>query len=217
MQQRVKREYVGVEDAARVCYAPNFASSYGIVNRDAPNRWGNPRGYAILPGLSPVHLTAAGSKRLLKNADWAKDNFAVTRRKETEPSSSSMWNMHLAAAPPVDFARFFDGESIEQEDLVLWINVGMRHLPHAEDAPNTKTNVAASSFMLSPLNYFDEDPSMDALNAVVLEAPPSGAPPGTPYAFDDYGVRQDYACIPPPLAPFRYDGEVVVDGHLGAE
>lgn len=46
----------------------------------------------------------------------------------------------------VDFHKFFDGENITQTDLVAWINVGMHHLPQAEDAPNTRTNLAASRY-----------------------------------------------------------------------
>lgn len=42
--------------------------------------------------------------------------------------SSSMWNLHLPGDPPVDFHKFFDGEDIEQEDLVAWVNVGTHHL-----------------------------------------------------------------------------------------
>lgn len=30
--------------------------------------------------------------------------------------------------PPVEFSRFLDGESFMQEDLVLWVKVGMHHL-----------------------------------------------------------------------------------------
>jgi primary-amine oxidase len=46
-----------------------------------------------------------------------------------------MWNLHLPSSPPVDFDKFFDGEDIEQKDLVLWINVGTHHqvsLPPSE-------------------------------------------------------------------------------------
>jgi len=72
--------------------------------------------------------TIVGSKRMLENANWARYNLAVSLRKESEPSSSSMWNLHLPGAPTVDFHRFFDGENIRQQDLVAWINVGMHHL-----------------------------------------------------------------------------------------
>ncbi|EEB99790.1 hypothetical protein MPER_00439, partial [Moniliophthora perniciosa FA553] len=63
--------------------------------------------------------TVVGSKRLLENANWARYNLAVSQRKETEPSSST---------PAVNFHEFFDGESLAQKDLVMWINVGMHHL-----------------------------------------------------------------------------------------
>lgn len=72
--------------------------------------------------------TVIGSRRLLNNANWARYNLAVSLRKETEPSSSSMWNMNLPGAPTVDFHRFFDGEDIVQKDLVAWVNLGTHHL-----------------------------------------------------------------------------------------
>ena len=65
---------------------------------------------------------------MLKNANWAMYNLAVSKRKETEPTSSSMWNINLPGEPMVDFDKFFDGENITQEDLVAWINVGTHHL-----------------------------------------------------------------------------------------
>ena len=72
--------------------------------------------------------TVVDSKRLLENANWARYNLAVSKRKETEPTSSSMWNQNLPGAPVVNFHKFFDGENITQKDLVAWINVGTHHL-----------------------------------------------------------------------------------------
>ena len=128
--------------------------------------------------------------------------------------------MNLPGAPIVNFHNFFDGENITQEDLVAWVNVGMHHLvslcsrsrhssllnhglqPQAEDAPNTRTNLAASSFFLTPLNYFDYDVSMDSTNSVLLNAPDK---PGDAWKYDDYGVGA-VNCIPQPVAPFEYLG-----------
>ena len=73
--------------------------------------------------------------------------------------------------------------------------------PQAEDSPNTKTNVATTGFILTPLNYFDSDISMDMSNAIVLTAP---ANPGDPFAFDNYGVDLGYTCVPAAPAPFEY-------------
>ena len=85
--------------------------------------------------VSPVRMlmqdfvqTVVGSKRLLNNANWARYNLAVSKRKDTEPTSSCQWNMHLPGEPVIDFHKFFDGENITQKDLVAWINVGTHHL-----------------------------------------------------------------------------------------
>ena len=55
--------------------------------------------------------------------------------------------------------------------------------------------------MLTPLNYFDSDPSMESLNAILLSVPTS---PNEPFGFNDYGVKQDYTCIPETPVPFNY-------------
>ncbi|KAH9482139.1 Amiloride-sensitive amine oxidase [copper-containing] [Psilocybe cubensis] len=201
IQQRINKEYIANEDDALLKYPTNFQGGYAIVNQDVRNTWGLPKGYAIHPGYSPIHNTVVGSKRLLNNANWARYNLAVSLRKETEPSSSSMWNLHLPGAPMVDFHKFFNGENITQQDLVAWINLGMHHLPQAEDSPNTKTNLATSSFLLTPLNYFDADVSMEMKNAILLHPPKA---PGGSYTFDDYGVKQDVTCLPDAPAPFEY-------------
>ena len=102
----------------------------------------------------------------------------------------------------IDFHNFFDGENITQTDLVAWVNIGMHHIPQAEDAPNTRTNLAASSFFLTPLNYFDFDVSMDSLNSIILTAPKK---PGEPWVHDDNGVSPAN-CIPDAVPPFEYMG-----------
>lgn len=207
IQQKITREYIDNEDEALLRFPTNFQGGYTIVNTDETNKWGIPRGYAIHPGYSPVHNTVVGSKRLLKNANWARYNLAVSRRKDTEPSSSSMWNFNLPGAPPVDFHNFFDGENITQQDLVTWINVGMHHLPASEDVPNTKTNTAASSFFLTPFNYFDYDVSIESSNAILLQPPKK---PGDPFSYNDYNVRPAH-CVPRPPAAFEYYPEQVYD------
>ncbi|KIY73996.1 amine oxidase catalytic domain-containing protein [Cylindrobasidium torrendii FP15055 ss-10] len=201
MQQKITKRFIDTEDGALLKWPANFQGGYSVVNKDATNSWGYPRGYAVHPGMSSVHNTVVGSKRLLNNANWARYNMAVSKRKETEPSSSSMWNMNLPGLPVVDFHKFFDGESLDQEDVVAWINVGMHHLPQAEDSPNTKTNVATSSFILTPLNFFDSDPSMESANAILLSVPTDAK--GV-FEFDDYGVQQHLTCMPSAPQPFEY-------------
>ncbi|KAJ3554483.1 hypothetical protein NM688_g3086 [Phlebia brevispora] len=198
VQQKLVHQYIDNENDALLRYPTNLRGEYAFVNQDKTNSWGVVRGYAIRPGQSPIYNTVVGSKRLLKNANWARYNLAVSLRKDTEPSSSSVWNLNLPGNPMVDFHKFFDGENITQQDLVAWINVGMHHIPQAEDSPNTRTNVAFSSFFLTPLNYFDADVSIDSANAVLLSSSPN-------YTAEEYGTVQP-ACMPD--RPQRYE-------HLG--
>ena len=65
---------------------------------------------------------------MLENANWARYNLAVSLRKDTEPSSSTMWNLNLPGEPMINFHKFFDSENITQKDLVAWVNVGMHHV-----------------------------------------------------------------------------------------
>ncbi|KAK0447703.1 copper amine oxidase [Armillaria borealis] len=206
IQQKITKKIIENENDALLKYPQNFQGGYSIINQDNKNAWGLPRGYAIHPGYSPIHNTVVGSKRLLNNANWARYNLAVSHRKETEPSSSAIWNMNLPGKPMVDFHNFFDGENITQTDLVAWVNVGMHHLPVSEDSPNTKTNVAA--FLLTPWNYFDSDPSMESSNAILLKIPEKR---GESFGYDDYGVKQEYTCIPEVPSPFEYSFVDVFD------
>jgi primary-amine oxidase len=101
IQQKITRTIIGSEDGARLRFPPNFQGGYALVNSARANRWGAPRGYALHAGYSPVHNTVVGSKRMLRNANWAQYNLAVSLRKEEEPTSSSMYNMNLPGKPMV--------------------------------------------------------------------------------------------------------------------
>ena len=99
------KEYIENENDAILRYPLNFAGGYSFVNPGIINAWGYPRGYLIHPGNSPifkvrllVHFgyfsthpsastfclpfvffqTVIGSKRVLKNANWARYNLAVS-------------------------------------------------------------------------------------------------------------------------------------------
>ena len=44
----------------------------------------------------------------------------------------------------------------------------MHHVPRAEDTPNTLFTDTRSSFIIAPFNYFDEEPSRDIQNAILI-------------------------------------------------
>ena len=127
---KIERHFIQNEDQGKINWAPNAASQYIVVNKDAPNPWGELRGYRIAPGYgSPIHLTPINSTIAGATANFATHHLYVTKRKDTEPSSSSRLNIMDNDDPYIDFARFFNSENIEQEDVVLWFNLGMHHVP----------------------------------------------------------------------------------------
>ncbi|KAF8600307.1 amine oxidase catalytic domain-containing protein [Ceratobasidium sp. AG-I] len=153
----------------------NGQTTYVVANKNVKNKWGYPKAYRFQPGVHAVHNPLQGSRRILNSARWGEWDLMIAKAKDTEPWSSTTWNQHLSADPPVDFSKFFDPpESIDQEDLVIYANLGMHHIPRAEDAPNTLFTDTRSSFILSPFNYFDEEPSRDIRNAILLEMDENG-------------------------------------------
>ena len=112
---------------------------------------------------------------LVNGAAWSLNHMIVTKRKETEETSSSFYNQYSMYDPVVDFRRFVsDNEPIVDEDLIAWVTTGLMHVPHSKDIPNTATAANSASFYLRPYNFFDEDPSMASRDAVLISPAKNG-------------------------------------------
>ena len=72
------------------------------------------------------------------------------------------WKKKFFSMFPIIFCSFIF------QDLVAWLTLGTYHIPRSEDIPNVPTPETELSFMLTPFNYFPEDPSVSARNAVRL-------------------------------------------------
>jgi primary-amine oxidase len=162
----------------------NGAAMYCVVNRDEKNTWGEERGYRINPGRSNVHMTVQDSPFSAKNAEFAKHHLAVTVQHDNEPLANSFQNVNLPVKPQQDFAKFFDGESVEQEDLVVWVDLGLHHFSQSEDVPVTLYSEAYSSMVFAPQNFFDRTQDGDLLNRCWITTTPTGE-----LEFEDYGVE----------------------------
>lgn len=79
---------------------------------------------------SGMHLTITNSSNLFKSQGFADHALYVTKRKDTENAASHSCNSYDPRNPIIDFADYFDGENLVQEDLVMWFNLGMHHVPH---------------------------------------------------------------------------------------
>jgi primary-amine oxidase len=185
--EQMELDIKNLETETAFDYAGNGQALYVVLNEDEENAWGEKRGYRILPGRSNVHLTPLSSPFSLKNAEFAKHHLAVTRQHDNEPYSNSFQNVNLPWKPQQDYSKFFDDESIVQEDLVVWFNLGMHHFVRSEgtfafhclsfpllserplltdiqDIPVTLYTEAYSSIIFAPQNFFDRAQDGDLLN-----------------------------------------------------
>ncbi|KUJ24496.1 amine oxidase catalytic domain-containing protein [Mollisia scopiformis] len=173
----LEKSHIFTEDEASLNWPANGASMYVIMNHQEKNAYGESRGYRIMPGTgmgSPVHLTVKNSSNLLNSAKWTEHDFFVTKQKDTEPRSASPQNALTPEDPLVRFDSFLDGESLVEEDLVIWFNLGNHHVPHSGDIPNTLMTTSASSVMFSPHNYHNRDRSRALTKGVRIDLKEEG-------------------------------------------
>jgi len=52
---------------------------------------------------------------------------------------------------------------------VVFFNLGMHHVPHSGDLPNTLMHTSSSSVMFTPFNFHDRDPSRLTSQGVQLD------------------------------------------------
>ncbi|KAF8541996.1 putative membrane copper amine oxidase [Trichophaea hybrida] len=157
---KLQKSWITNEDQGKIHWGgDNNVKSYSVVNKASPNANGEYRGYKVLPITPPVRVTARNSEILGNAAKWADANLWVTKRKDTEMTSSHPYASVDVWNPAVDFGGFLDGEELVQEDLVLWFNIGMHHAPTTGDLPTTMFTSAHGGVRLEPMNYFDESPA----------------------------------------------------------
>ncbi|KAE9570048.1 hypothetical protein CGMCC3_g13897 [Colletotrichum fructicola] len=153
---QLQRSFIINEDESRLNWDDSTAQKQlVIVNQDAVNEYGEMRGYQLVPGQP----AAALHSRLT----------AVNTQHDTEPRSAYPFNAHDLFNPPIDFDRFFDGEDLNQTDLVVWFNLGMYHLPHSGDLPNTLTTTAHAGVKIVPVNFFSLDQTRRTVNQVRMD------------------------------------------------
>jgi primary-amine oxidase len=163
---KLQRSFVENEDKGQFNWGDNGATQVIVVNEDKKNKYGELQGYRVLPYTGTSHLVVRSSSNLENAANWAKHDIGVSVRKDTEPRSSHPYNSQDVHSPPVDYAKFFNKESLRQQDIVMWLNLGMHHVPHTGDLPNTVFTTAHSGIQFAPSNYFLMDQSRSTVEMV---------------------------------------------------
>ncbi|KAF7313195.1 Amine oxidase [Mycena kentingensis (nom. inval.)] len=173
---KVERKRIENEDQSKLNWATNGAEQFLVENSDALNKFGEPRGYKIAPsrGGAGMHLTITESSNLLKSQGFATHGLYVTKQKDNEVRASHANNDYDPGHPIIDFDQYFNGENLNQTDIVLWVNLGMHHVPHTGDLPNTVFTSAQSAFLITPHNYFLHDTSRKTKQMLRIDYNSSG-------------------------------------------
>ncbi|KAK7963812.1 membrane primary amine oxidase [Apiospora saccharicola] len=177
---KAKKSFITNEDDAKINFETNSPSIYAVVNKDKLNQFGEAPGFRIHPAAGVIHLTVKDSSVAGKALGVANHHLYATKFKDTEVRGSSPYNLLDVQDPLVDFQKYMNSESIAQEDLVLWFNLGMHHIPHTGDLPNTgaSTNIeirsvfstAHTAMLIEPFNYLPGSPHRATKQMVQLKS-----------------------------------------------
>ena len=171
-------------------------------NKNAKNKYGVDRAYRIL-NKSPVTDLLSGID-VTKAAAWSKYPIIVTRRKDAESRSSSIYAQNDPWNPVLDFDDFLDEESLVDKDLVAWVTMGTYHIPGTEDVPLTSTVWNQYSFFLAPHNYFWRSPDTEQVDTLKMRRSRNT---NGEFVTDISQRHRPSSCIPPTQSdPSDYDG-----------
>jgi primary-amine oxidase len=114
---KAERTFVENEDDAKMNWSPNGASIIAVVNKDQKNKYGEYPGWRIAPAATVAYSTIQDSPIAGNALNHATHHLYVTKQKDNEVYASGAYNLLDVVNPPVDFAKYFDGESLVQEDM----------------------------------------------------------------------------------------------------
>ncbi|XP_008298724.1 retina-specific copper amine oxidase [Stegastes partitus] len=199
MVPQLVEKQLKTEQEAALRYGTKIPRYLHIASK-ATNRWKHNRSYRLqVYSFSGDHLPESEAEE--RSMSWARYKVAITKHKDSEQTSSSLYNQNDMWTPAVDFSKYIeDNESIENEDLVAWVTAGFLHIPHAEDIPNTVTVGNGGGVLLRPHNFFNEDPSIHSADSAFFR-------PGS----EDSCENNRMACLAqetcsPVLEPFTFHG-----------
>jgi primary-amine oxidase len=152
----VEPRLIATEKAGRFD-AGHGPSKLRVVNEARTNDVGNPVSYEVM-ATSHARLSLDPEDWPAKRASFLKHDVWVTAFAPTE---------RYAGGEYMVTSRGNDGlltwserdRPIRNQDIVVWVNLGMHHLTRAEDLPVMPT--VWHSFRLRPHNFFNRNPAID--------------------------------------------------------
>ncbi|KAF5989464.1 peroxisomal amine oxidase [Fusarium bulbicola] len=195
------KSFIKTEDDGKINWSPNGGAMYAVVNKDEKNPYGENPGYRIVPASGVAYLTVKDSSITGNAAHHTTHHLYVTRQKDNETYAAGAYNSLTPEDPQVDFDKYFNGESLNQEDIVVWFNLGMHHMPHTGDLPNTVFSTAHSSMLIEPMKYLLGDPSQASSQQVLIKTT-DGKPEITRYGAKEATCPVDMAQLNPDLSSY---------------
>lgn len=152
----VERQLAATEKAAQL-KTGHGPSRLRVINEGRTNNVGNPVSYEVLVAnharlLIDRNDWPARRARFLENDVWVTPYTATERYAGGEFMMGSRGDDGLPAWAARDRA-------IRNQDIVMWVNLGMHHLTRAEDLPVMP--MIWHSFRLRPHNFFNRNPAID--------------------------------------------------------
>jgi primary-amine oxidase len=147
---------LGRESEAQRIVDPSRGRQWRVVNPNRLNAVGQPVGYRIVPGSTPV-LLADANAAVAKRAAFATKNLWVTPFAADEERAAGYPNLSSGGGGLPSWTS--EDRPIENTDVVVWYTFGINHVPRPEDWPVMPAEYVG--FTLQPFGFFDQNPALD--------------------------------------------------------
>ena len=153
-------EYTPLATEKAACRDADHAGGRGwlVTNPGRLNAFGRPTAYKVMPGADVAKPFCQPDSSVMKRGGFMRHTLWATAYDPHEICASGDY-INQNASPQGLSAWVERDASIDNTDLVVWLNVAHHHLPRPEEWPVMP--VAHTSFMLKPVGFFDQSPAMD--------------------------------------------------------
>ncbi len=152
----VERQIADTETAAALD-TRHGPSRLRVINEHRTNSVGNPASYELL-ATNHAQLLLDPDDWPARRAAFLKHDVWITPYDPEERYAGGQYMLGSRGEDGLAIWATHD-RPIRNQDLVVWVNLGMHHLTRAEDLPVTPT--MWQSFRLRPHNFFERNPAMD--------------------------------------------------------
>lgn len=128
-----------------------------ITNPNSKNYVGDPVAYELVPGHNLVPFIHDESS-VMKRAGFIKNHLHVTKFDRNQMFAAGTYPNQSKGGDSLEH-WVKENRSIENEDIVVWYNMGVHHVVRPEDWPVMPTHYIG--FELKPHGFFDGNPALD--------------------------------------------------------